>query len=100
MDEPEIYARLATCEACVAPKCEQSSPDASLLRRIPRLDGLRGVAILVVLFRHFGLSYPVTLEADRIVSTVLILGWCGVDLFFVLSGFLISGILIETRQAT
>lgn len=67
---------------------------------MPRLDGLRGVAILAVLLRHFGLSYPADTPIDQAVSTLFLFGWSGVDLFFVLSGFLISGILIETRHAT
>lgn len=46
------------------------------------LDGLRGIAILLVLLFH---------------TFHFMLGWCGVDLFFVLSGFLITGILIESK---
>ena len=53
----------------------------------PALDGLRGLAILlVVLYHNFGFipqSY---------------FGWLGVDLFFVLSGFLITNILIDEQQ--
>lgn len=48
------------------------------------LDALRAVAILLVLGRHANVSAVWT----RI-------GWCGVDLFFVLSGFLISGLLFQ-----
>jgi peptidoglycan/LPS O-acetylase OafA/YrhL len=77
----------------------QALPKPQYLHRIPRLDGLRGVAILAVLLRHFGFAYPVNGVFDRVVSTVLLFGWSGVDLFFVLSGFLITGILIETRNA-
>ncbi len=67
--------------------------------RIPELDGLRGLAILLVIFYHYtngealtranGLAYYV----ERIASP----GWTGVNLFFVLSGFLIGGILIDAR---
>jgi peptidoglycan/LPS O-acetylase OafA/YrhL len=49
--------------------------------RIPQLDLLRGIAVLLVLFVH----YPY--------FKIFELGWVGVDLFFVLSGFLISGLL-------
>ena len=48
------------------------------------LDALRAVAILLVLGRHADVSEL----WNRI-------GWSGVDLFFVLSGFLISGLLFQ-----
>jgi peptidoglycan/LPS O-acetylase OafA/YrhL len=50
---------------------------------IPALDGLRGIAILLVILFH---TFHFTL------------GWCGVDLFFILSGFLITSSLIETKE--
>jgi peptidoglycan/LPS O-acetylase OafA/YrhL len=68
-------------------------------RRIPELDGLRGVAILLVLLMHY-LVEPgqfVDRSAAAYVTAALRLSWTGVDLFFVLSGFLITGILIDHR---
>src|SRR4051812_16744922 len=63
--------------------------------RIPALDGLRGVAMLAVVCCH--LIFPsATFEFD-LFDRIVIRGWLGVDLFFVLSGFLITGILIDTR---
>lgn len=55
------------------------------MQRIPELDGIRGIAILGVLGTH---------------SAFLRGGWHGVDIFFVLSGFLITSILISEFEAT
>src|SRR3569832_1712860 len=59
--------------------------DTTTRAHYPALDGLRGVAILLVLFLHVFdfLNY-------------FFIGWLGVDLFFVLSGFLITDILLKT----
>ena len=54
------------------------------------LDGLRGIAILLVLVSH--------LSTGTFLAPYLKLGWTGVDLFFVLSGFLITGILLDTKN--
>ena len=64
------------------------------------LDGLRGCAILLVLLYHFSgeLHHPVTMAAG-VIHKALSIGWIGVDLFFVLSGFLITGILVGSRGA-
>jgi peptidoglycan/LPS O-acetylase OafA/YrhL len=69
--------------------------------RIPELDGLRGVAILLVVLYHY-----VALSGGAAPGTALYafqqhfaIGWAGVDLFFVLSGFLIGGILLDARSS-
>jgi peptidoglycan/LPS O-acetylase OafA/YrhL len=59
--------------------------------RIPELDGLRGVAILLVLMFHLT---PATIP--KFAQYFVMTGWLGVDLFFVLSGYLITGILIDS----
>ncbi|HEX9003699.1 MAG TPA: acyltransferase [Blastocatellia bacterium] len=67
---------------------------------IPALDGIRGLAILVVLYAHFTMKEPVGLALtvfDRFYFRSAQLGWWGVDLFFVLSGFLITGILFDAK---
>jgi peptidoglycan/LPS O-acetylase OafA/YrhL len=68
-----------------------STPDLKTNRRIPELDGLRGIAIALVVMRHY-IHHP---------SLVLFgphWGWMGVNLFFVLSGFLITSILLRLAE--
>jgi peptidoglycan/LPS O-acetylase OafA/YrhL len=67
-------------------------PGLQLSSHIPQLDGVRGIAILAVMLVH---------SADRLSSlgirSFFRYGWVGVDLFFVLSGFLITRILLQAR---
>ena len=60
------------------------------------LDGIRGIAILMVMVLHFRMDDPMA-AIDRAYVRIAELGWAGVDLFFVLSGFLITGILLDSR---
>jgi peptidoglycan/LPS O-acetylase OafA/YrhL len=61
---------------------------------ILELDGLRAIAVVLVLFTHFGPESRAGLFLWKLESV----GWIGVDLFFVLSGFLITGILLDGRE--
>jgi peptidoglycan/LPS O-acetylase OafA/YrhL len=74
------------------------NPSAS---RVPALDGIRGVAISLVVAYHtfyvFG-EAPMGSLAARAMATAR-LWWNGVDLFFVLSGFLIGGILLDAKSS-
>ncbi len=70
-------------------------------KHVPELDGIRGIAILVVLVSHFG-STATSNNASlgRFLNEAFNLGWIGVDLFFVLSGFLITGILLDSKGSS
>ncbi|SEC16780.1 acyltransferase family protein [Terriglobus roseus] len=74
------------------------------LRHIPELDGMRGIAALAVYFHHVCYStvrdyLPVEQQSHsiRFLYSLFAYGNSGVDLFFVLSGFLITSVLIEAR---
>ena len=68
--------------------------EVKMHRRIPQLDAVRGLAILVVMFHNISPKYPL-FHSDQLFRD----GWMGVDLFFVLSGLLITGILLDTKQS-
>src|SRR6266481_4008030 len=70
---------------------------------MPELDSMRGLAILLVLFYH-GFFWSYGLAGLSGISKIMVLitrsGWLGVNLFFVLSGFLITGILLNSKSRT
>lgn len=84
---------------------EESSLQNPIVRReMPELDTLRGIAVLMVVFYH-GFGYligPYGLRSYTGISKYFLAatwtGWMGVNLFFVLSGFLITGILLDSKN--
>ena len=67
--------------------------------RVSAFDGVRGLAILLVMVSHIAVLSDSHLIVDRVLNHFTTVGWIGVDLFFVLSGFLITGILLDTKGA-
>lgn len=65
---------------------------------IPALDGVRGLAVLIVVMLHYLGGAQNHNPFVRAFGYTLRAGWSGVSLFFVLSGFLITGILWDTRH--
>lgn len=85
--------------ADLAPQLSRETQPQS--RRVRELDVLRGVAILLVLGHHAGITpthLPVLVQEG--LDRWAMAGWVGVDLFFVLSGFLVSGLLFQEYRAS
>jgi peptidoglycan/LPS O-acetylase OafA/YrhL len=66
---------------------------------LPALDGVRAIAILMVIVYHSVNGLPGMTFAQNVVMRLASQGWLGVDLFFILSGFLITGILMDARES-
>jgi peptidoglycan/LPS O-acetylase OafA/YrhL len=65
-------------------------------KHIPALDGVRGLAAVGIFICHYGGGLSSSIGLVRFAAEVERFGWAAVSLFFVLSGFLISGILWES----
>jgi peptidoglycan/LPS O-acetylase OafA/YrhL len=76
----------------------QATARAAIGRRDPALDGLRGVAILLVYIFHYGGGLRSSHSLLRGLGYFTESGWTGVILFFALSGFLITGSLWDSRE--
>lgn len=84
----------AVSSAAVAPQAANVAA-----KRIPELDGVRGLAIALVLVYHY---VDVQIPGHKVLNYAFLpahLMWSGVDLFFVLSGLLIGGILLDYRES-
>ena len=89
---------------------QQAALKGASAKALPPLDGMRGIAVLLVLAFHFAWTFPgddPTKAVDIVdkiavrVHAALWSGWTGVDLFFVLSGYLITrGLVGESKKPT
>ncbi len=97
---PGLAAKSA---ANVPPPRIQAGSEPIIRKHMPELDSLRGVAILMVIFLH-GLYWSPHLGVLHgpvgLLNRISRFGGRGVNLFFVLSGFLITGILVDSRNRT
>jgi peptidoglycan/LPS O-acetylase OafA/YrhL len=78
----------------VTSRTEQGSHDLRLLGRVPSLDGLRAIAVLIVFVSHLEIFLPI--HALIVVPG----GTVGLEPFFVLSGFLITALLLKEQSKT
>ena len=67
-------------------------------KHIPALDGVRGLAVLMVVLVHYGGGAKSPNPLIHFIGLIIKTGWTGVTLFFLLSGFLITGILWDSRD--
>jgi peptidoglycan/LPS O-acetylase OafA/YrhL len=74
------------------------SPTSPRQQHLPALDGIRGLAVLMVFLVHYGGGASSPNLLLRTIGLTVQAGWIGVTLFFILSGFLISGILWDSRN--
>ena len=97
LDSSAASAASASSAASPGPST-LASPCVPKTRRDAALDGLRGLAILLVFIFHYGGGLQSTKPAQRLAGYFTQFSWCGVVLFFALSGFLITGSLWETNH--
>jgi hypothetical protein len=96
--EGRVSSTFSCTSGVLIPQAEVKGLSAT---RMPELDGLRGIAIGMVLIFHcfYQFVIPRPYSPLYFAKIPFRLTWTGVDLFFVLSGFLIGGILIDARDS-
>jgi peptidoglycan/LPS O-acetylase OafA/YrhL len=90
---------IAASDLPLAPRPAPVPHAKKSLAHITPLDGLRGIAVILVLCFHFAWTFPEEGLLAHALHRVLWIGWVGVDLFFVLSGYLITrGLVARSEQ--
>lgn len=75
-----------------------SAQQQTLNKYLPGLDGLRALAIISVVWHNVTAGHYTGGAVSKIINMFSNSGWVGVQLFFVLSGFLITGILLDEKK--
>lgn len=89
---PVVFPAEASLQVVTAPRSGGHAGSRLLV-----LDGLRAIAICMVMVHHYTQGMRNVGFGDRVFHDVANSCWVGVDLFFVLSGFLITGILYDAK---
>jgi peptidoglycan/LPS O-acetylase OafA/YrhL len=90
--DPSVDAVPALTDRLLSMNARQAGPRRAL-HRVGQLDLLRALAILLVIFHHSGIDPTAAGMFAPLFRRIQEIGWIGVDCFFVLSGFLIGGLL-------
>ncbi|WP_435017909.1 acyltransferase family protein [Tundrisphaera sp. TA3] len=96
---PSIAEDAAAPAPAARPGAAVAREPESRPKHILELDGIRGIAIVLVFLHHYITVGRGDSPVHRFLASAAESLWCGVDLFFVLSGFLITGILLDTRDS-
>ncbi|MHC2147814.1 acyltransferase family protein [Pseudomonas sp. 210_17 TE3656] len=77
----------------------ESSWESKKINYIPGLDGVRAISVALVILFHYASFFPDVFSSSGLIGKslgkILSIGWIGVDIFFVISGYLIATILIK-----
>lgn len=95
------HAAISVTMASPTPNSERAVQHPTCSERLPALDSIRGLAIIWVVLHNTTDRLPPTLHgAAHVLALMVHPGWIGVQLFFALSGFLITAGLLDTQRAT